>query len=634
MDGEENAPTRQDMMEPCHDASRPRVSPRSASSEAATAVPQQSTPIVPPSSRSGPLSAENTLNRLDTGLKARPDCENSARVPSLAQLSTPLRITTTDISAGSPLTSRPDSSSESSPEPPSQPRRSRRLEVKEARRTLSPGRFALLYPPSPVSERGSSVELEREEEEEDLVDLTAEEQEEEDPFNDSLEESDEDNDRKTTTPASETTTTDVFVDEPSSDNGSEDGRRGFTESVDVDNMQNSPKVSSDVHEDIDDAPDAASIRPPVSPLRSPSECVSGTVTSPGSRESNSPARSLSQHTSSESAITTPHESRPSDGSSISEGSFQLSAASSWSPLISLQSSDESDESDDGSWRFVFGHTKTKKVSGDTRERLYMATEQTSTCHKPLGAKLVLEDAETTATARPGVTQTRLVSTHAGAKRKRERTRSPVSGKARSIVHRQPAEDSADGRDTTPSVHRHAHGRLADAQTVLLVSLPHQRQAQVHACERGSQNRGSVDAQDGVASSAADSADDSEEEVFRYLKRPRRQSATPDSSRSATPRESGETASPPTSPSAAPLSPKVLGDDSALIQVDGAIFHLSRSCLVENSEYFARLLGGQPSKARDDHRTLTLDAARITTVDGVSAKDFQTTVRALSDIQYA
>ena len=121
--------------------------------------------------------------------------------------------------------------------------------------------------------------------------------------------------------------------------------------------------------------------------------------------------------------------------------------------------------------------------------------------------------------------------------------------------------------------------------------------------------------------------DSEEEVLRYLKRPRTHQ----------PFLARMPAQDPVAPepeSQTFKTRKVLSTDSALIQIEDTIFHLPKSRLVQSSDYFAEIFGRESDTDDDDEESNppVIDSGRIVKVTGVSAKDFEATLNAYDNIR--
>ena len=114
--------------------------------------------------------------------------------------------------------------------------------------------------------------------------------------------------------------------------------------------------------------------------------------------------------------------------------------------------------------------------------------------------------------------------------------------------------------------------------------------------------------------------DSEEEVEQYLRRSRRKKSSSRSSSSRT------TAQEQTQLTFVPRQ-KILAD-SAAVMVESVLFHLPKSRLVQNSEFFARQLvkeherdGDRDGNSTDDEER-TVDRCPVVKVNGVCAEDFE------------
>lgn len=120
--------------------------------------------------------------------------------------------------------------------------------------------------------------------------------------------------------------------------------------------------------------------------------------------------------------------------------------------------------------------------------------------------------------------------------------------------------------------------------------------------------------------AQESAWDSEEEVEQYLRRTRRKKS---SSHSSSSRATAQEQQPLTF---VPRQ-KILADSTA-VMVDNVLFHLPKSRLVQNSEFFARQLAKDREREKDreangtDDEEPTVDRCPVVKVSGVCAEDFE------------
>lgn len=116
--------------------------------------------------------------------------------------------------------------------------------------------------------------------------------------------------------------------------------------------------------------------------------------------------------------------------------------------------------------------------------------------------------------------------------------------------------------------------------------------------------------------------DSEEEVLRYLKRPRTRRNRVSNMKT---------------PSLTFVPQRPLLEDSVAIQVQNTLFHLSRSKLIQQSEYFAELLVTRPLPRANEVETqptsAKVDRCTVYHVTGVSEKDFETMLRVLDNLGY-
>lgn len=590
----------------------PRVEQSSASARPTVSFNSTFPPDVSRVSRSRE-SRSPSISRKPEAPPAPPHvAQNGLRSPSPDPLSISGSDLTPEIST-SPQTSR--SSSPSVSRSPSPLRRSGRIQKMRARISLPPSEFDKLYPRTPTPERGSSVEDEREEDEESFVDFAAQEQEEGD-------------DHSGATSAHAETSSITVNEESESTDEDVDKQPTAAEELDVVEDQVSPPGADEYVDEPDDLGD----EPPSSldAASSPPGCTLAVSTAPlDSRHASGTSSHPTEDSSEPTDISPTFRVNFGDAHPIAEGSFHLSAASTWARSNSPQFSDDTDDTDElDDWGLVLSHSS---VGGN-----FGVEDQASVGPTGLGKAPDLLAEPSSASAGPKRTVAVTKQAHSGGattgtKRKRE-TRGLEE--TRGGAHHHADRDSRTrNQERAPDQHTHAHQESANAQAALIMSLMRRRQAQVQsylAHEHGDEDVHPPDA--GAGAETDDSGDESEEEVLRCLKRPRKQGHSPHPSRSVSP-TLGDIDTPPAPPKSALLSSQILGDDSALVQVDGSLFHLSKSTLEANSEYFADAFGNLSNEHPDSRTSLALDPRRIVAVSGISAKDFQTTMLALSDIQY-